>query len=110
MKVVHRTRSRNRNTLDPSNIPGGTPAAAASSIASNKWRLIFNNAIMVKNLPTDFTVDGAAPTAVTQDSPTQVTLTYSINVAAGQTWVIPAGSGSVRTLTGGHVAAATGTF
>lgn len=110
MQVLHRTRSRNRNTLDPSNIPTGTTASATSSVASNKWRLVFNNPVQVKSLPTDFTVNGAPATAYTQDSPTQVTLTYAVNVAAGQAWVIPIGSKSIRTPSGGYVAAATGTF
>jgi len=39
-----------------------------------------------------------------------ITLTYAVNVAAGQTYVIPAGSLYVRTGNGGMVAAAAGTF
>ena len=35
---------------------------------------------------------------------------FAVNVAAGQTYVIPASSGSVRTANGGYVAAAAGTF
>jgi len=110
MQVLHRTRSRNRNAFDPSNIPAGTRATVTSTVASNKWRLVFSNPVMVKTLPTDFTVNGAPATAYTQDSPTQVTLTYAVNVATGQTWVVPSGSASIRTPTGGYVAAATGTF
>ena len=110
MLVAHRTKRRNRNALDPSNIPAGTPAAVTSSVPSNKWRMVFTNPVMVKALPTDFTVNGAAPTAYTQDSPTQVTLTFAVNVAAGQVWVVPANSPHIRTPSGGYVAAATGTF
>ena len=62
------------------------------------------------DLPVDFTVNGASPTAFTQDSPTQVTLTFAVGVATGQTWLVPANSPHVRTPTGGYVAAATGTF
>src|SRR6266480_493398 len=101
MQVLHRSKSRNRNAFDPSNIPGGTRATVTSAVASNKWRLTFTNPVQVKALPTDFTVNGAPATAYTQDSPTQVTLTYAVNVATGQTWVIPAGSVSIRTPTGG---------
>jgi hypothetical protein len=61
-------------------------------------------------LPVDFLVGGLPPTAYTQDSPTQITLTYAAPVATGQTWVIPQRSLHVRTPTGGFVAAATGTF
>ena len=101
---------RNRNAVDRANIPAGTPATAACSIATSKWRLVFSNPVMVKALPVDFTVNGASPTAYSVDLPTQLTLTFAAPVATGQTWTIPAHSLNVRTPTGGYVAAATGTF
>ena len=110
MLVMQRSRQRNRNALDPSNIPAGTPATVTASIVATKWRLVFSNPVLVKALPVDFTVNGASPTAFTQDSPTQVTLTFAVGVATGQTWLVPANSPHVRTPTGGYVAAATGTF
>ena len=99
-----------RTNFDPSLLPLDTNAVATGSIVSNKWRLVFNNPVQVRDLPVDFTVNGASPTAYTQDSPVQVTLTYAVNVAAGQTWVVPSRSLNVRTPTVGFVAAATGTF
>jgi len=110
MQVLQRSKHRNRNAFDPSNIPNGTTAVISSTIVSNKWRMTFSNPVMVKALPTDFTVNAAAPTAYTQDSPVQVTLTYAVNVAAGQTWVVPTNSPHIRTPRGGYVASATGTF
>jgi hypothetical protein len=110
MLTLQRPRSRGRGSFDPSNVPSGLDAAAICSVASNKWRLVFDNPVLVKALPVDFTVSSAAPTAFTQESPTQITLTFAVNVAAGQTWRIAAKSAHVRTATGGHVAAATGTF
>ena len=110
MQVLHRSKRRNRNALDRSNVPAGTSAAVTSSIVASKWRLVFDNPVLVKALPTDFTVNGAAPTAYTQDSPTQVTLTYAVSVATGQHWVVPVNSPNIRTPRGGYVASAAGTF
>ncbi len=101
---------RRRGELDPSNMPFGVDAVATNSVVSTKWQLVFNNPVLVKALPVDFTVAGNAPTSFTQDSPTQVTLTYAAPVAIGQTWVSPQRSLHGRTRTGGFVAAATGTF
>jgi hypothetical protein len=90
--------------------PGGTPAAATSTVAATKWQLDFSAAIQVVALPTDFLVAGQPPVSYVQNSPTRVTLTYAVSVATGQAWVIPSRSLNVRTATGGFVAAATGTF
>ena len=89
---------------------GGTPATATASVVATKWQIDFSAAVQVTQLPADFTVNGAAPISYVQNSPTRITLTYAVSVATGQTWVIPAHSLSVRTPTGGFVAAATGTF
>jgi hypothetical protein len=103
--------SRPRHTrFDPSIQPEATTAVATSSTVSNKWQIDLSNPVNVVALPVEFTVNGAPPTAYVQDSPTRITLTYAVNVAAGQTWVIPDRSPNVRTPTGGFVAAATGTF
>jgi hypothetical protein len=110
MLTMQRTRSRGHGEFDPSNIPSGIDAGATCSVATTKWRLVLDNPVLVKGLPVDFTVNGAAPTACTQESPTQITLTYAVAVATGQAWRIPTRSPHVRTATGGHVAAATGTF
>jgi hypothetical protein len=109
--MLTRTASRpRRSRFDPSLPPLNTNATATNSIASNKWQMDFSNPVQVVSLPTDFTVNGAAPTAYVQSTPTRITLTYAVNVATGQSWVIPSRSLNVRTPTGGHVAAATGTF
>jgi hypothetical protein len=110
MLTLQHPRARGRGNFDPSNIPSGIDATATCAVVTTKWRLVFDNPVLVKTLPVDFTVNSAAPTAFTQDSPTQVTLTYAVSVATGQTWRIPTRSPHVRTATGGHVAAATGTF
>ena len=90
--------------------PGGTPAVATSAVVATKWQIDFSAAVSVNSLPVDFTVAGAAPVSFVQNTPTRITLTYAVAVATSQAWVIPAHSLNVRTLTGGFVAAATGTF
>ena len=103
-------RSRNRLQFDPSLRPVGTFAIVTSSIATNKWAVAFSVPVVVKALPVDWKVNGVSPTAVTLVDAQHITLTFAANVAAGQTWVIPAGSPYVRTQSGGMVAAASGTF
>ncbi|HVT82107.1 MAG TPA: hypothetical protein VHM90_15800 [Phycisphaerae bacterium] len=106
-----RTASRPRHArFDPSLQPLNTNAVATCSVVTNKWQIDLTNPVQIVNLPADFTVNGAAPTSYVQNSPTRITLTYAVNVATGQTWVIPGRSLNVRTPTGGFVAAATGTF
>ena len=78
-----RTASRPRRPgFDPSLLPAGTNAAAASTVAANKWQMDFSNPVQVVSLPADFLVNGAAPTACVQNSPTRITLSYAVNVAA----------------------------
>src|SRR5262245_31199955 len=111
MSLLQRpTQRRKPPRRDPAYRPPVTYATATNSLVSTKWRLVFNVPVMVKSLPTASTVNGGAPTAVTQDSPTQITLTFAVAVAAEQTWVIPLNSKNIRTATGGFVANATGTF
>jgi hypothetical protein len=106
-----RTASRpRRTTFDPSLLPSATNAAATSSVVSNKWQIDFSNPVQVVSLPTDYLVNGEPAIAYVQNTPTRITLTYAVNVAAGQEWEIPTRSLNVRTPTGGYVAAATGTF
>ena len=101
---------RARNESDPSNRAVGTFAIATNTVATNKWAVAFNVPVVVKALPSDWKVNGVSPTAVTLVDAQHITLTFAVNVAAGQTYVIPASSGGVRTANGGYVAAAAGTF
>jgi hypothetical protein len=105
--VIHR---RNRLTFDPSNRPAGTFATTVNTISANKWAVAFSVPVVVKALPTDWKVNGASPTAMTIVDAQHLLLTFAVNVAAGQTYMVPATSGSVRTANGGYVAAAAGTF
>src|SRR3954467_6522303 len=97
-------RQRNRSNLDPSNRPLGTFATTVNTISANKWAVAFSVPVLVKGLPVDWKVNGAAPIAVTLVDTQHITLTFAVNVAAGQTYVIPAGSLFVRTSNGGMVA------
>ena len=103
-------RRRNRFKFDPSNRPAGTFASAVNTISANKWAVAFSVPVVVKALPADWKVNGASPTAMTIVDSQHLLLTFAVNVAAGQTFIIPAASANVRTSNGGYVAAATGTF
>jgi hypothetical protein len=110
MATLQKTLRRNRRQFDPSMIPNGIQAYAACSIATTKWVIDFNSAVVALALPVDFLVNGQPPISYVQNSPTRITLTYTAPVATAQTWTIPNRSPNVRTPTGGYVAAATGTF
>jgi len=110
MQGTVKIRRRNRNNFDPSLRPQGTFAVATNTVSANKWAVAFSVPVVVRSLPTDWKVNGASPTAWTLVDPQHITLTFATNVAAGQTYVIPPGSLSVRTVNGGMVAAAAGTF
>ena len=101
---------RGRSELDRSTRPLGTSATTTNTISANKWAVAFSVPVVVKALPADWKVNGASPTAVTVVDSQHITLTFAVNVAAGQTYSIPATSPNVRTSNGGYVAAAAGTF
>ena len=105
-----KTNRRTRSKEDPSNRTLGTFATTVNTVATNKWAVAFSVPVVIKGLPVDWKVNGVSPTAVTIVDAQHITLTFAVNVAAGQTYVIPAGSLYVRTHKGGMVAAATGTF
>src|SRR2546430_17712349 len=100
---------RARNESDPSNRAVGTFAIATNTVATNKWAVAFNVPVVVKALPSDWKVNGVGPTAVTLVDAQHITLTFAVNVVAGQTYVIPAGSPNMRTGNGGMGSAAGGT-
>ena len=110
MQGTAKIRRRNRNNIDKSNRPTGTFAVSTNTVSANKWAVAFSVPVVVRALPLDWKVNGASPTGWTLVDPQHITLTFAVNVAAGQTYVIPAGSASVRTANGGMVAAASGTF
>jgi hypothetical protein len=104
------SRRRNRGSFDPSNVPVGTPAVATSAVATNKWSIAFSVPVAVRGVPASFKVNGVGATAVTVTDAQHVLLTFAVNVAAGQTWVIGANDPAIRTANGGFVASAAGTF
>lgn len=117
MQVRSQRNRRNRSQGDPSKRPVAINATATSTVSANKWRLTFNTPVQLLAVPTAdnnggaaMTVEGAEPTAATQVSPTVIDLTYAVNVAAAQDFVIPNNGKAIRTPSGGYVAAATGTF
>lgn len=101
---------RNRRVVSANGTPTYANATATNTVSANKWALAFNVPVIVNALPTDFKVTGASPTAVTITDNQHILLTYAVNVAAGQAFVIPTNSPNIRTASGGYVTAATGTF
>ena len=83
---------------------------ATAALSTGKAVLTFGTAVIVKTLPASVTVQGVAPTAFTQDSPTQITLTYAAPVVTGNVLNWPANVAEVRTRDGGYIAAFTHTF
>ena len=84
--------------------------AATLSIASAKLRVTTTIPMVISGIPTGITVQGVAPTAVTQVSSTVFDLTYAASVVTTNVAVIPAGVSQVRGNNGGSLAAATVTL
>jgi hypothetical protein len=105
--IVH---ARNRRRIQPG---GGTlPANAtpASSIVATKWRLIFPVPVVIRGLPTTWTVQSVAPTSITQINSTTFDLGYAAAVVATNVGIIPAGSPFIRTTQGGFANGLSNTF
>jgi len=96
--------------LRATNMPPRNAATATAALSTGKAVLTFGTAVIVKTLPASVTVQGVAPTAFTQDSPTQITLTYAAPVVTGNVLNWPANVAEVRTRDGGYIAAFTHTF
>ena len=96
--------------LRPQQMPPRQFAAATATLSTGKVVLTFGAPVIVQSVPASVTVQGIAPTAYTQDSPTQVTLTYAAPVVTGNVLNWPANVAEVRTRDGGYIAAFTHTF
>jgi hypothetical protein len=101
---------RNRNALDPSNIPVGTLATPTCTLVANKVQIDFDLAVSCSGLPVGITVQGLPPTAFVQNTLTRITLTYAANVVATNVCVIPSSVPQLRTRNGGFVNAKSTTF
>lgn len=101
---------RNRRKVQANTAPTYANATATNTVSANKWALAFSVPVIVNTLPTDFKVAGASPTGYAITDNQHILLTFAVNVATGQTYVIPTNSPNIRTGTGGYVTAATGTF
>jgi hypothetical protein len=109
MAQITKTRRHSRHKSSFRVQPQGAECTVTAAISVNKLRLTFSAPVVVKGIP-QATVNDASATACAVVSNVVVDLTYATNVSAGQTWVVPARCRGIRTLSGGFVASATGTF
>lgn len=101
---THRTRL-------PAQFQPTTPALTwTASIVATKARLTLNLPYASNGIPVGITVQGVAPTAITQISPNVFDLTYPSSVVTTNVLVVPAGVPQVRGAAGGTLAAGTFTF
>lgn len=104
--IKHR---RGRHVPDPTqNFTGGL-FAAVKSISATKFRLTFDEPVVVVGTP-QYTVQGQLPTDVIAVSDKIIDLDYAANVVAGNAWVIPAKDKAIRNSVGGYVAPGNGVF
>lgn len=86
------------------------PLAWTATIVATKARLTLNLPYAISGLPVGITVQGVAPTAITQVSALVFDLTYAASVVSTNVLVVPAGVPQVRGNAGGTLAAGTFTF
>jgi hypothetical protein len=84
--------------------------AWTATIVATKARLTLNLPYAISGLPVGITVQGVAPTAITQVSALVFDLTYAASVVSTNVLVVPAGVPQVRGNAGGTLAAGTFTF
>lgn len=113
--MISRTRQnrRNRRHTQPSQAPYAANVTPANTIVATKWRMIFPAPMAVTGNIAAFaawTVQGIAPTAVTQVNSVTIDLTYAAAVIPTNVGIIPANSPAVRTYSGGFANAVANTF
>jgi hypothetical protein len=101
---------RHRTRLPNSFQPTVPPLTWAATIVATKARLTLNLPYSIGGLPVGITVQGVAPTAITQVSATAFDLTYAAAVVATNVLVVPAGVPQIRGAAGGTLAAGSFTF
>jgi len=102
--------SRHRTRLPATYQPQVPPLTWTAAIVATKARITTNLPFTLSGLPVGITVQGIAPTAITQITPTSFDLTYAAAVVSTNVLVIPAGAPQVRGAAGGTLAAGTFTF
>ena len=113
--MISRTRSnrRNRRHVQPSQAPYAANVTPANTIIATKWRMIYPTPMNVVGNVAAFaawTVQGVAPTSVTQVNSVTIDLGYAAAVVATNVGIIPANSAAMRTYSGGFANAVANTF
>lgn len=101
---------RHRTRLSPTYTPTTPATTWTASIVATKARLTTNTPVSISGVPTGILVQGIAPTAITQITPTTFDLTYAAAVVATNVLTVPAGVSQIRNAVGGGLAAGSFTF
>ena len=102
--------SRGRTRL-PNNYSPVVPAVTwTAAIVAGKARITTNLPVVINALPVGMTVQGVAPTSVTQISSNSFDLGYAATVVTTNVLVIPQNAPQVRGQAGGFLNAGTNTF
>jgi hypothetical protein len=101
---------RHRTRLPNSFQPTVPPLNWTATIVATKARLTLSLPYSIGGLPTGITVQGVAPTAITQVSSLVFDLTYPSSVVSTNVLVVPGGVPQIRGAAGGTLAAGTFTF
>jgi hypothetical protein len=102
-KPLHRTRLA--KTFQPT-VP---TVASTASIVSTKVRVVCAQAYTSNGIP-HFTVQGVAPTAITNVNATTFDLTYAVTPVTTNVFIIDANDPAIRFANGGYLAAGQTTF
>ena len=102
--------SRHRTRLPASFQPTAPALTWAATIVATKARITTNLPYVINGLPSGITVQGVAPTAITQISSLVFDLTYAASVVSTNVLVVPANEPHIRGAAGGNLAAGTFTF
>lgn len=101
---------RHRTRLAPSYQPAAPALTWTAAIVATKARITTNLPFVISALPIGITVQGVAPTAITQITPTSFDLTYASSVVSTNVLVVPQNEYQIRGFAGGGLAAGTITF
>lgn len=101
---------RNRNRLPGTFQPTAPAVTWTAAISATKARLTTNIPCVLSGVPTGITVQGMAPTAITQVSALVFDLTYAAAVIATNVLVVPANVPQIGAAAGGRLAAGSFTF
>lgn len=102
--------ARNRRASQPQQVASAAAVAVTVSLVATKMRITSPVPLVISGIPARILSLTNACTAIAQVSANVVDLTMAVTPIAGGAWTIPAGVNELRSLQGGFIAAAAGTF